>query len=142
MGGYTVGWAPRWTQAAPMASACNSHRVRSFRAELMFYLEDEATVMPTMPMVEYLDSPWSSLCHVSKIVALIGLATAAAPQANNDARKDDLWKLVDAAEEFLSEEAVPAGDGEHILLFGRAWPAWALLHRLQRVLTRPKLIDT
>merc|ERR1712187_496724 len=124
-----------------MSPACNSHRVRSFRAELLFYLEDETSIMPSMPMVEYLESPWASMCELSKAMALIALATAAASQASTESRRADLWLLVDTAEELLREIAQDAGDGEALLLLGRSWPAWSLLHRLQRALVRPKPVE-
>merc|ERR1712217_401747 len=92
-------------------------------------------------MVEYLESPWSSMCVLSKAMALVGLATAAAPQATTESRRSDLRLLIDNAEELLREIAEEAGDGETPLLLGRAWPAWSLLHRLQRVLTRPRIAE-
>lgn len=139
--GFTVGWAPRWSHASSMSPACNSHRVRSLRAEILFYLEDDSSVMPSMPMVEYLESPWASMCGLSRAMALLALATAAASQAHTDTRRADLWLLVDSAEEELQAIAEDTGSGEALLLFGRSWPAWALMHRLQRVLTGRSRFD-
>lgn len=152
--GYSVAWAPRWSRAAAEVASCNTRHARIFRMDLFDFLLEDGRPFPSLPAVDYLGKPWSTHCPVGSSAGVLALAIAASPMAGllpntttalmpglteDEAvvRRRHVWDLVRMAEEMLLSVSVGAQDvrGELPMLFGRAWPIWSLLHRLQCLLT-------
>jgi len=117
-----------YSGSGELGTWCGDERSLEFRVDLTHHVQQSAS-MPAFKAVEYLGATGSNRkCQVARAAAFLALATALASEAKATGPPEELWHFVGHAEAELKLAAVPVE--QELLVLGRLWPVWTLLHRL------------